>query len=564
MRHILCAVLMLFPMISCAPSRDYVFADLVVLNGKIRTLSDQHEEVEAVAVRGPRIFAVGRDAELEKLIGPKTQIVDAAGRVVLPGFIDTHMHPRPAFDEMGPFGWLDLRPEGGVTSRATLIEKLRAKLNLTPAGTLVIGFGYNDNLVDGHPAANVLDPLSPDHLVVLLHSSGHRSVANTPAMNAAGITDETPNPPGGEIVRDQSGRATGEFLERIPEMGSLLARLPQADEPATQEAFQREFRMFARHGITSIADAGVTPEKLNQYRSIIADGMPIRIFAMVSDSHLDWLVANRVTSEWASSPIKIDAIKLFHGNSLSGRTAWLYEPYTHDPDYYGIPPGRSQKDLDALVQRIHDAGLQLAIHANGDREIDMVLEAIENAQAHNPRPDPRHRIEHGSVVNARILDRMLAANVSLAPHSYVLNHGEKMEEYGEQRWNWMHANKSALDLGIPVGGNSDHGVSPPNVMERVQSMVTRRARSNGKVYGAAQRVTVHEALWIWTMGSATLQHEEQEKGSLAPGKLADIIILGADPFTADPEALHSITVDITIIGGRVVYDRAKKEAPYAW
>ena len=159
---------------------------------------------------------------------------------------------------------------------------------------------------------------------------------------------------------------------------------------------------------------------------------------------------------------------------------------------------------------------------------------------------------------------MLAADVSLAPHSYVLNHGEKMEEYGEHRWDWMHANKSALDLGIPVGGNSDHGVSPPNVMERVQSMVTRRARSNGKVYGAAQRVTVHEAFWIWTMGSAYLQHEEQSKGSLAPGKLADIVVLGANPFATAPEELHSIPVDITIIGGRIVYDRSQPEAAHAW
>ena len=185
MRHALCSALMLFSIISCAPAQDHVFADLVVLNGKIRTMSGPHDEVEALAVRGHRILALGQALELEKLIGPETQIVDAAGRVVLPGFIDTHMHPRPAFDEMGPFGWLDLRPEGGVTSRATLIEKLRSKLNITPAGTLIIGFGYNDNLVDGHPSANVLDPLSPDHPIVLLHSSGHRSVANTPAMNAA-------------------------------------------------------------------------------------------------------------------------------------------------------------------------------------------------------------------------------------------------------------------------------------------------------------------------------------------------------------------------------------------
>jgi hypothetical protein len=258
------------------------------------------------------------------------------------------------------------------------------------------------------------------------------------------------------------------------------------------------------------------------------------------------------------------AVKLFHGNSLSGRTAWLYEPYANDPAYYGLPPRMSQAELNAIVKQVHDAGLQAAIHSNGDREIDMVLAAFAAAQEANPRQDARHRIEHASVVNQQILDRIKRDSIAIAPHSYELNHGEKFEEFGSHRWELMHPNKRALDMGIPAGGNSDHPVSPPHVMQRIESLVTRRARSNGKVYGPGQRVSVDQALHLWTMGSAFLQFEEDEKGSITPGKRADIVILSADPASVEPENIETIDVVTTIIGGKIAFERIGDDLRFSW
>lgn len=541
------------PALAAAPP-----ADLVLLDADVRTMDIDRPKASALAVRDGRIAEVGETGAIRALVGPQTQVIDAKGRVVLPGFIDAHIHTRPQFDEMGPFGRLDLTPEGGVTSRQALFAKIAAKVAVTPEGQLVSGWGYNDNLVGGHPTAKELDAVSPSHPVMLTHSSGHRSVVNTRALTLAGIDATTKDPEGGQIVRGADGAATGIVLERASGLFSTLwADAPKPSREALLAAYRKEFQNFASEGLTSVGIAGAGPDDLDIYRSLLRTGTPVRIYAMTRDAHLDWLIANRNTPEWQVERLTLNAIKLVHGNSLSGRTAWLYEPYAHDKSYFGMPPKRSQAELNEIVQRVHDAGLQAAIHSNGDREIDMVLTAFEAAQAKAPRLGTRHRIEHASIVNQGILDRIKRDEVALAPHSYILNHGEKMEEYGAARWAWMHPNKRALDMGILVGGTSDHPVSPPNVMQRIQSLVTRRARSNGKIYGDGQQVSVDQALRLWTMGSAGLQFEEKEKGSITSGKLADLVILSADPSKTPPEQIEKILVDATIIGGVVVFDRAQ-------
>jgi predicted amidohydrolase YtcJ len=225
---------------------------------------------------------------------------------------------------------------------------------------------------------------------------------------------------------------------------------------------------------------------------------------------------------------------VFHGNSLSGRTCWLSEPYeiinpkTGEKDYFGIPPDRTQEDLDALIAKIHKAGFQAAVHSNGDREIPMVLDAIERAMNTNPRPNPRHRIEHCSVSTPEIIERIKELGLVIAPHSYIYEHGDKMETYGAWRWDHMHANKTMIDTGIMVAQNSDSPVSPAIPLLRIQSMVTRQSKE-GKVYGASQKVSAEEAIYTWTMGGAFATFEENIKGSLTPGKLADFVILSEDP-----------------------------------
>ena len=232
----------------------------------------------------------------------------------------------------------------------------------------------------------------------------------------------------------------------------------------------------------------------------------------------------------------------------------MINPKTGKKDYYGIPPGRPQEELDKLVRDIHIAGFQVACHANGDREIDMVLDAIEKALQEFPRNDHRHRIEHCSVVNPRILKRIKRLGVVLALHSYVYEHGDKMEDYGWQRWPMMHANRSALEMGIVAAGNSDSPVSAADPLLRIQSMVTRKT-AEGKVYGPEQKVSVEDAIRSWTMGSAYASFEEDIKGSIETGKLADFVILSRNPMQVSPDRIKEIDVEKTFIGGKLTYKR---------
>jgi predicted amidohydrolase YtcJ len=530
--------------------------DLVILDGKVLTMEANQNRATAIAVEGGIITHVGSTRSVRALIGPSTQVIDAKGRTIVPGFIDSHMHPRAQFDELGPYGRLDLTPEAGVVTRADLYAKLRAKIAVTPPGQLIVGSRYQDDLIGGHPTAAQLDVIAPDHPVILVHSSGHRRSVNTLALKASGINDQTPNPPGGAIERDAAGKATGIILESVPGFQPLYDALPTPSPADELAAYRREFQMFLSHGIVGIGDAGASPEKVDIYRSLLRDGLPVRVYVMISSGSIDWLLANRGKPEWQVPGLTLNTVKLFHGNSLSGRTALLYEPYAHDHTYYGIAPRRSQEEINALVRKVHDAGLQVAIHSNGDREIDMTLDAIAAALAANPRTDHRHRIEHGSVAPLPILQRMRSLGVGLAPHSYILNHGEKLKDFGAARWDHIEPNRTAIALGIPVGGNSDHSVSPPIVMQRIESLVTRRARSNGQVYGPSQRISVEQALRTFTLGSATLQFEDDTHGSIRVGKQGDVVILSTNPLTINTENLETIAVDYTIIDGKVAYRRA--------
>jgi predicted amidohydrolase YtcJ len=242
--------------------------------------------------------------------------------------------------------------------------------------------------------------------------------------------------------------------------------------------------------------------------------------------------------------------------SLSGRTCWLSEPYLDKAGGYGIPPAWSQNDLDALILAIHKAGFQAAVHSNGDREIDMVLTAMERAQERSPRHNARHRIERASVALPPLLERAKNLGMVLALHSYIYEHGDKMEPYGAYRWGLMHPNRSALDIGISVAGTSDYPVSAAEPLLRIQDLATRRS-AEGKVYGPQQIITPEEAIAVWKLGSAYASFEETIKGSIEPGKLADFTVLAADPTRITPEEIRKIPVERTYIGGRCVYQNGR-------
>ncbi len=532
--------------------------DLAVINGKVITVDDKNPRAEAFAVKEGKFIAVGSTKEIKKYIGKNTEVIDAKGNTITPGFIDSHMHPEPVYPEDNILGTIDLTPPR-ISSIDDLISILKKKAAITPKGQWIYGSRYSDTNFGRHPNRYDLDKVSTEHPVMISHSSGHICVVNSYALAMAKVDKNTKDPLGGAFDRDENGPdgVCREHAGYIVEKAG--PKWPKADEQEEVEGFLKCFRNFTAKGITSIGDAGIDIPKVKLYEKAYYAGQPVRINVMISERHLNEAKSLIVDPAIPVTSLRVKTIKVFHGNSLSGRTCWVSQPYerinpkTGKKDDYGIPPARTQEQLDSLMLAIHMAGFQIATHSNGDMEIPMVLLAYERALAKYPDNNHRFRIEHCSIVNDSILKVIKKDGVVIVTHSYEYEHGEKEEEYGAYRWNWMHPTASALKMGIPVAGHSDFSVSAADPLLRIQSMVTRKS-SKGKVYGEAQRVSVEDAIKVWTMGSAYASFEEKIKGSIEKGKLADFVILSRDPRNVDPDSIRMIKVLKTVIGGKIVYN----------
>jgi predicted amidohydrolase YtcJ len=535
-------------------------AELVVVNANIITVDDENPRAEALAVNGGTFVAIGSTEEITQFVGESTTVINAEGKTIMPGFIDAHTHPMPSYPFFPMMQIVDLGPDKASTMD-DVVALLGEKAKTTPKGALIMGAKYQDTKLGRHPTRLDLDKASTEHPIVIMHSSGHMGVSNSMALELAHVTSETPDPPGGAFDRAEDGQPNGICRESAGQM--VLMKMPP--RPPTKEEALGEIWYFTRNcvsrGITSVADAKANPALIGLYQDAIEANRVngVRIYMMIEDEYLGDLKKLSLRAGFGDDSLKIGAIKIYHGNSLSGRTCWLSEPYdiinpeTGEKDYYGIPPDRSQEELDELVFAAHKAGFHCAIHSNGDREIKMVLDAYEKALEKLPRENHRHRIEHCSVVTPAILDKVKELGVVLVLHSYIYEHGDKMQVYGEKRWGMMHPNRSALELGVPVAGSSDSPVSAADPLLRIQSMVTRRT-AEGKVYGPEQKVSVEQAIRIWTLGGAYASFEDDIKGSIEPGKLADFVILSADPTKVPPDAIKDVRVEKTVIGGKIVFE----------
>jgi predicted amidohydrolase YtcJ len=524
-------------------------AEVVVRNANVLTVDAASSRATAFAVAEGKLLAVGSDDDVKRHIGQKTRVVDLHGKTVTPGFIDAHCHPTPMYAEDRLWASVDLFSTKRMDD---VVAALKKKATRTPKGQTVVGSRYRDTLLGRHPTRHDLDRVSTAHPVIISHSSGHLRVCNSYALKLAKLDKDSKDPPGGEFERDAKRELTGVLKESAS--SRVTRSLPSTPEPPRAEViegYRLRFKEYFKKGITSIHVAGTSVRAAELLSIASSDLVPMHLYIMLREAEMDE-ASRRQKMAPKNKRVKLGPIKFFHGNSLSGRTCWLSAPYVHRKDYFGIPPARSQMRLDELVLKIHQAGLQACVHANGDREIDMVLTAFENALAQHPRADHRHRIEHCSVVTEDLLKRIKKLKLVVAPHSYILEHGETMEAYGEARWSWMHADRLMIDMGIPVAGNSDSPVSPADPLLRMQSMVTRRCQTNGKVYGAKQRTTAEQALAAWTRGGAFASFEEAHRGSLEKGKQADFLILGQDPTRVAADKMHGIAVETTVAAGKVV------------
>jgi predicted amidohydrolase YtcJ len=519
--------------------------DLIVVNGNVYTIDDAIPRAQAFAVKHGRFIAVGSDGDIRNLATRSTTVIDAEGMTVTPGFIDAHCHPSGVNEIIGVN--VNLETVGQV--QAVLAKKAAD----TPPGYWVTGYMYDDTKLDRPVTRLDLDEAVPNHPASVGHRGGHTSVYNSVAFELAGVTVNTPDPPGGHIFRE-GGQLTGKVAERARGVFNGVGKREEVTRATRQAGIKFISEAMTRAGLTTVHKTGGGRTALIALQDAYHAGeMKFRMYFFPSRGLYRQLNDAGIRTGFGDEWLRIGAAKFSADGSTSERTMRMSTPYVGRPDDYGILT-MTQEEIYEAVDDAHRSGWQIGIHANGDVTIDMVLKAYERAQREWPRNDPRHRIEHCTLINPDLLRRIKAIEAIPTPfYTYVYYHGDKWGEYGEEKLRNMFAHRSFLDAGIPAAPASDYMPGPYEPMMALQSMVTR-TDFRGNEWGPNQRVTVDEALRICTMNGAYASHEEHVKGSITAEKLADFVILGEDPNAVDSSTLKDIPILRTVVGGETMYE----------
>lgn len=522
-------------------------SELILYNGNIWTVNEKFPRAQAIAISGGRILAVGSDSEILNLAAALTKKIDLGGKTVFPGFIDAHAHPCMS-------GVLHLHMVAcDKDSIADIQAALRQRASQTPPGQWVMGFLYDDGKTPHPISRQELDAAVPDHPVLVRHRGGHTIFANSLALKAAGVDEKTPDPPGGRYEHDSSGQLTGHVADHaIEPFIKLTAFTPTRDD--YREGAKLISKIFSSKGVTSAGDADADTEHLQGYQDCRDAGeLRMRVCSHMSVRVLDRMIAAGVHTGFGDEWVRIGAVKQYADGSISERTAWLSEPYIGIANYHGLEVG-TREDLLENSRKAHAAGWQLATHANGDLAIDKVLGVYEQVQREMPTPDPRYRIEHCTLLNDTLLQRMHDLNAIPVPFSgYVYFHGDVMHFYGESRTEHMFPMRDFLSHGLRPPDSSDYTASPSDPMMWLRSQVTR-TDMQGNTWGANQKISLEEAIRCGTINGAYSTFEEKNKGSIEPGKLADFVVLAHDPFKTDPLKLQNVAVERTMVGGKWVFE----------
>ncbi len=529
--------------------RERVVPETILYNANIVTVNSRQPRAQAVAIANGRFLAIGTNDEIRLLGDARTRRVDLAGKTVVPGFIDAHSHLAVA-------GRLHLREvDADLRSIKEIQAAIRQRASETPAGKWVLAFKYDDTKTsEGRPLTREdLDIAAPNHPVRIAHRGGHTAYVNSLALKLAGVTESTPDPAGGRFDRDSAGKLTGKLSENATDVfDNVIPNTYTRDD--FREGIKLITKMMTRTGVTSVHDAYGSPNDLRAYQDARAAGeLSMRVYCLIGYYHIDRMIASGIRTGFGDEWVRVGAMKMTCDGSISERTARLSQPYIGRPNDYGIIVMDEAK-LYEYARKAHEADWQIGIHANGDVGIDIALKVYERLQRERPRRAPRFRLEHCTVINDTLVQRMRALGVIPTPFStYVYFHGEKMVEYGAERTNLMFAARSFLDAGIRVTQASDYPPGPFEPMMALQSSVTR-TDMKGNVWGARQRITIEEAIRVGTLNGAYASYEENSKGSIEPGKLADLVVLGRDPLRENPSSLITIPVERTMVGGHWVFE----------
>ena len=537
---------------AAAQAQEREPADLLLHNGKVFTADALLTTYSAVAVRDGRIVGLGWDDLAGRFDAERT--IDLAGRLVVPGFIDTHVHVSGDAER-----WVDL---AGLENIAALKARVTRKAEQLGAGEWITGYGWSeDELAEQRrPLRWDLDDAAPANPVILTRAGAHSSAASSLALEAAGLTPDTATPPGGIIEVDDEGRMNGILREGAQYLVSRL--VPDATPEEIRASFVDNLRGLLSLGITSVIQAGVDIEGYAEWETVYAAHAGELPRAAVQlrvppdpPRAIDMLRRfGRKTGdgdEW----LRVGAVKFFVDGGFSGAAAWTLEPYKGQPDYYGSGPLIDEAGLLEISRTAHDMGWQLGFHAIGDAAIKMTIDAWSRMLEAAPRADHRHFLNHFTVTPpAETMQRMADWNIHIAqqPNFTFTIDGRYAEHLAGERYQTNNPLRTPMRHGVVVALGSD--ILPFGPLVGLQAAVTRRGMS-GAVVGPGEALTMPEALVGYTRVAAHLTFEEDEKGTIELGKLADLVVLSQDLLTIDPERTTDTEVDLTVLGGRVVHER---------
>jgi predicted amidohydrolase YtcJ len=570
------------PMAANIKVPDELYADLVILNGNIITMDTNNSIVDAVACKDKKFLAVGSNEKVRAYIGKHTNIIDMEGKTVTPGFVDSHFH---FYGGGRRARSVDLRY---VRTMDDLIDELRKKAETLPQGRWIQGFGYNESKLKEKrfPNRYDLDKASTEHPISVTRQGGHDGIrVNSLALELAGITKDTPDPPLPSLI--ERDIETGEPLGNLRELGAqpvnqLIAQEPAMTREELKEGLRDTIELMLSWGITSIQEPGAPMDFLPLYQEMLRDGeFLIRNSFLISAPSMgrsyergerykvavDLSVEVGLQSSFGNDHLKFAGIKLGHDGSMSAGNCAVYEPYLNypTPDNYGVIHGYSNEQMEngealadfaPLVIKLHNAGMRCGIGAIGDRGIDFFLDAIEMAHNQNPREDVRHSLEHCSLPTMEALKRMKRLGVTSSTSvGFGWELGDQHRGFmGMERMKRYMPMKSFKEIGIVASGNADWSVCSANVMEGIHVCVNRTSET-GQDLSQNQAISVMDALRVYTWNGAYITHEEDIKGSIEPGKYADMTVLDRDILTCDTAEINDIKVLTTFIDGEIVYQR---------
>ncbi len=548
-------------------------ADLILLHGRIwtgeplaapGTKPAPAQYAEAVAMLDGRILAVGRDGEIRAYIGPNTRVVDLHGRFAVPGLMDGHAHFM-----QGGFQLLEIDLKN-ARSEDEFARRIAARVKTLAAGRWLLGGDWDEQAWPSAqlPTRAMIDPVTPNNPVFISRYDGHSALANSLALKRAGVTKVTPDPPGGAIVRDPTtGEPTGVLKDNAQELVAKI--IPPPTEAEFEEALRAALKEAARVGVTTVQDITVGSDSPNGsftgeivlLRRAEEEGwLTCRMYEIIPIADQQKLANAGLSRDMGDDFIKLGAVKAFADGSLGSSTAWMFEPFGDQPGNRGLPmPIMSPpSNMEEIVRACDNAHIQVAVHAIGDRAVAEMLEIYAKAGGEHPATY-RFRIEHAQHMRPQDFARFAKLGViaSMQPY-HAIDDGRWAEKrLGHERARYSYAWRSMLEAGAPLAFGSDWPVAPLDPLLGIYAAVTRATLDGKHPEGwfPEERLTVEEALRAYTQGCAYASFEEKEKGSLASGKLADVVVLSEDLFKIPPGGVKDAHVVMTIVGGKVVYER---------